>query len=220
MLYNPFNWIKRILIWTNGMIVCLAAINIAIWAVFYLQAVREYQVIDLKPSLISQVYASHDSEIAITDNDVKRQTHLLLGVLHNYSYNNPQDFSPITGLLSPNIISNAETAYTTNIDKMREASLVQAITITQFPLIGDQSNNGRINVIVKGYIIVLTQANNTASLPARTVPYRAELSYVVRPATHFTGHKTLYLNSLTEVAGTRECALFDDAVKSKINLLQ
>ena len=219
-LYNPFDWVRHILLWSNGMIVCLFVLNLFIWGGWYIQTLRDYQVIDLQKPLILSAYESLDSEQDISKLDIKRQSNLILYALHNYSYAAGQDFEPISGIVSPDIISNAEVAYQSNFGKMRESAMVNSIYISDYPLIGRQSKNGKIDVIVKGYLLVLTQANNSAGLPARTIPYRAELTYLVRPATHLTGRKTLYLSAITEVAGTREAAIFDDALKSKIHLMR
>lgn len=219
-LYNPFDWVRHILLWSNGMIICLFALNLFIWGGWYIQTLRDYQVIDLQKPLILSAYESLDSEQDISKLDIKRQSNLILYALHNYSYAAGQDFEPISGIVSPDIISNAEVAYQSNFGKMRESAMVNSIYISDYPLIGRQSKNGKIDVIVKGYLLVLTQANNSAGLPARTIPYRAKLTYLVRPATHLTGRKTLYLSAITEVAGTREAAIFDDALKSKIHLMR
>lgn len=218
-LYNPFNWVRHVLLWTNGMILCLILINIIVWGGFYLQSIRDYQVIDLKTPLISQVYNSLDNENDIQDIDIKRRTQLILNTLHNFSFSTSQDFSLITGMVSPDIISNAEAAYRSNHSKLNDTAMVQSISVTEYPLISS-NKNGKITVIVKGYLLVLTQLHNTSNIPARTVPYRAELTYLVRPATHLTGNKTLYLAAISETAGMREASMFDEALKSKITLLK
>lgn len=220
VLYNPFLWVGRMIIWTNGAIILLVLINAVIWTGFYLQNSREYQVVDLKKPLIVSAYESLDSEQNIGEIEIMRQTCLTLYALHNYSYAAPQKFDLITGLVSPDIISNAEIAYNTNFEKMRESAMVHTICVTDFPLISRQSKNGRITVIVKGYLIVFTQSGNTAGIPARTIPYRAEMGFLVRPATHLTGRHTLYLASITEVAGTSEVSMFDETLSYKIQLLK
>lgn len=220
VLYNPFLWVGRMILWTNGAIVLLILINAVIWVGFYLQSSREYQVVDLKKPLIVAAYESLDSEQDIGEIEIMRQTCLTLYALHNYSYAAPQKFDLITGLVSPDIISNAEIAYNTNFEKMRESAMVHTICVTDFPLISRQSKNGRITVIVKGYLVVFTQSGNTAGIPAKTIPYRAEIGFLVRPATHLTGRQTLYVASITEVAGTSEVSMFDETLSSKIQLLK
>lgn len=220
VFYNPFRWVGRMILWTNGAVILFIILNIFIWFGYFLQSSREYQVVDLKKPLIVSAYESLGGEHEISAIDIKRQTCLILYAMHNYSYATPQNFELITGSVSPDIISNAEVAYNTNFEKMRDSAMVNSICITDFPLIGNQSKNGRINVIVKGYLLVFTQPMNSAGLPARTIPYRAELGFVVRPATHLTKGETLYLASITEVAGTSEASMFDEALSSKINLLK
>lgn len=220
LFYNPFRWVGRMILWTNGAIILFVILNVFIWIGYLLQSSREYQVVDLKKPPIVSAYESLGGEHEISAIDIKRQTCLILYALHNYSYATSQNFELITGSVSPDIISNSEVAYNTNLEKMHDSAMVHSICITDFPLIGNQSKNGRINVIVKGYLLVFTQPMNSIGLPARTIPYRAELGFVVRPATHLTKGETLYLASITEVAGTSEASMFDEALSSKINFLK
>lgn len=94
---------------------------------------------------------------------------------------------------------------------MDDSSFVQNISITAIPKIQKNAKNRRISVIVEGFIGVLTQPNNAADLPSRTVPYRAELTYIARPPSALSGRESLYLLQITEASGTRDVSIFNEA---------
>lgn len=216
-IYNPFDWVRWVLLWTNAQVVCLGLLALFLWAAVFILQSRDYRVIDLPKPLISRVYDAIDTTDGISDADIERNTHLVLHLLNSFTYASPPNLSLLQGIASPDIISSSEGTYSINKRKMDDSSLIQNINITSIPRIQKNAKNRRISVLVEGHISVLTQPNNPADLPSRTVPYRAELTYIVRPASELSGGEKLYLLQITEAAGTRDVSVFDEAFDNTKN---
>lgn len=210
-IYNPFDWIRWVLLWTNAQVVCLGALALLLWVAVFILQTRNYRVIDLPKPLISRVYDAIDTTDGISDADIRRNTHLVLHLLNSFTYASPPSLSLLQGIVSPDIISSSEGTYSINKRKMDDSSLIQNINVTSIPRIQKNTKNRRISVLAEGHISVLTQPNNPADLPSRSVPYRAELTYIVRPASELSGKERLYLLQITEATGTRDVSVFDEA---------
>lgn len=210
-IYNPFDWIRWILLWTNIHVVCLGILAAVMWAAVFILQTREYRVIDLPKPLISQIQDAIYDENGISNADIERNVHMVLHLLNTFSYSSPPKLTLLQGIVNPNIISSSEGSYSINKKKMDDSSFVQNISITAIPKIQKNARNRRISVIAEGFIGVLTQPNNAADLPSRTVPYRAELTYIVRPPSALSGRESLYLLQITEASGTRDVSIFNEA---------
>ena len=210
--YNPFDWIRWVLRWTNIQVVCLCLIAAASWLCVWILAGRDYRVIDLPMPLISKVYGSIYSDNGVSDIEIERAALLALYSIHSYSFSHPQRLGVLQGIVNPNIISSAESEYSINKRKMTDSALVHNISVTDISSIERNAKNKRISVIVSGFLDVLTQENNAGGVPARTIPYRAELVFIVRPQSHLSKGETLYLLQISEAAGAKDVSIFDEAL--------
>ena len=95
---------------------------------------------------------------------------------------------------------------------MTDSALVHNISVTDVSSIERNAKNKRISVIVSGFLDVLTQENNAGGVPARTIPYRAELVFIVRPQSQMSKGESLYLLQISEAAGAKDVSIFDEAL--------
>ena len=214
-LYNPFAWTRWILRWTNIQTACLGIMALALWFTVFVLNSREYRVIDIPKPLLLQISESVDnSGEIVTDMQIKRLSHLILYALNSFSYSAPPNLDLLHGIANPNIISAAQSAYSANLKKITDAAMVQSIVLTDIPILRKNPKSSRISVIVKGFLGTLTQSNNPAEIPAKTNPYRAELTFILRPPSALNSGETLYLLQITEACGTREVSIFDEACET------
>lgn len=213
-IYNPFDWIRWVLRWTNIQVACLGIMALFLWAMVFALCTREYLVIDLPKPLMERISDSIAPQSDISDMQIRRTSHLILYALNTFSYSHAPNLSLVHGIANPNIISAAQNAYSANIKRIEDAAMVQTICLTDIKILRKSAKSGQLSVIAKGFIGTLTQSGNSAEIPAKTNPYRAELNYIIRPPSPLNSGETLYLSKITEACGTRDVSIFDEACET------
>lgn len=211
-LYDPFAWVRHVLLWTNWQVIILAVACVIATALSYAITHRGLMVIDLPESLRSQVYTQY----ATTDPDrdeFDRFVLSTLGTLHQFDYKSSPNIEILKGLVNPDIYMKVQQSYQASSEQIHTKGIIQELHISKIDNVYPSVNGKRYSATVKGYLNVSSTINDRKT--QKFLPYRARVVVRLQPPS-ILNKSGYYLTQLSEFAGDEPARKFDAEIKADL----
>lgn len=205
-VYDPFEWVKQVLLWSNLTVGFLLLVNVVVWVGFLMTENRPTRVIDLNKTLKQEIRSKFD--VAETsDLQVANFVKYRLEVFNTYNYNSAPSLDLVRGSVSGEILERLSSSFQKRLPSIQGKGIIQACRVTKVDSIVRSTTTNRITCVVRGYINILS-IQDGATKEAFVLPYRAKVLLLENPK-HVVNPDMLFLFQADEVAGDANVSNFD-----------
>lgn len=207
-LYDPFAWVRWVLLWTNGQICFLLIACICVWGLVYKVSQRDYMVIDLPQTLsenIAESYKLTDKDLIPTISQFIGHT---LGTLNSFNFETPPRTDWLVGRVNPDILNHARSRNQEYQRQIESSGMIQSLTITRIEDVFRSANGKRVTANARGYLTRIVMGERGTREQSVTIPYRARVVILISPENRLNAGE-YYLMQVAEAAGQEGVRRFD-----------
>jgi hypothetical protein len=210
-IYDPFQWVKPLIMWTNIQIILLLVGVICVWLVVYKVSQREYMVIDLPNTIQEQISTALELEQPDKLPALNRFLLANLTVMNTFSFEQSPNMAWLQGTTNPDIITRVKRRYSENQQEIRDTGMLQNLTITKIEDVFVSYNKKQLTANIRGYLSRTMLSPTSGTTEPQTLPYRARAVILLRPQSKLSS-EPFYLLQIAEAAGQDDVRRFDKAI--------
>lgn len=211
-LYDPFSWVRHVLLWTNFQIVFLGVACVAVTIMAAVVKNRGLMVIDLPDSLRDRAYRQFDIK-GVDRDEFDRFTMGTLTMMHQFDFRNMPNVELLKGLVNPDVYMAVQSRYNKNAQSIRSKGIIHDLHITAIENVYPSVNQKSYSATVKGYLNVSSFAHDKKEV--QFLPYRARVVVRVQPNTSIN-RSGYYLMQIHEFAGDEAARRFDSEISAEL----